>query len=168
MTFATFRCVKATTVARCKRNWKALLAFRSQSAASFAAAVGGDASVSVAADSSSGGTGGGGGLPPLPPPALPPRPPGLGGGPRPLPPRRGDNKRESQLQHPPPVLTAPIPYRHSRRLTPRVVTDAMQLQEWTAQVLEADLGRLFTYKEGEGSTRDAAWAAADGMYHSCA
>ena len=59
-----------------------------------------------------------------------------------------------------------LPTRHSRKQLPTVITDLIQLTELASEVIESDIGRLFTYNEyaidkKQAETRAAAWDIAD-------
>jgi hypothetical protein len=60
-----------------------------------------------------------------------------------------------------------MPSRHSRQVLPPVCTDAVQLTEWTQQVMEAPVGSLFGYATTTSAhattnnSRAAAWETAD-------
>jgi hypothetical protein len=59
-----------------------------------------------------------------------------------------------------------LPTRHSRKRLPTVITDMVELTELATEIIETDIGRLFTYNEyainkKEATTRNAAWDIAD-------
>lgn len=59
-----------------------------------------------------------------------------------------------------------LPTRHSRKSLPTVITDVVELTELASEIIESDIGRLFTYNEyainkKEATTRTAAWDIAD-------
>jgi hypothetical protein len=59
-----------------------------------------------------------------------------------------------------------LPTRHSRKRLPAVITDVVQLTELASEIIESDIGRLFTYNEyaidkKDATTRTAAWDIAD-------
>ena len=72
----------------------------------------------------------------------------------------------SPLSSPDAHQFASLPTRHSRKLLPTAITDLMELTELASEVIESDIGRLFTYNEyainkKEATTRTAAWDIAD-------
>jgi hypothetical protein len=94
----------------------------------------------------------------------------------PLPPFQGTPTKSTTTNPPPPPRIVSIPTKHSRKRLPTVITDTAQLTEITLEVLESEVGRLFTYDDSSSSshrnyhkstaavaadTRDAAWATAD-------
>ena len=54
-----------------------------------------------------------------------------------------------------------LPTRHSRKQLPTVITDLIQLTELASEVIESDIGRLFTYNEYAIDKKQAETTASD-------